>query len=116
MAARSRYGSEAPPLLGYEVRIPPGAWMSVSVVSVVCCQVEVSVTSRAVVQSPTECGTSECGLEISTMRRLRPTRAVIYIYNGKPLLLSFSQWGNTSLRETAASMGTLTIPGSAVVE
>jgi hypothetical protein len=50
------------------------------------------------------------------MRRLRPTRAVIYIYNGKPLLLSFSQWGNTSLRETAASMGTLTIPGSAVVK
>jgi len=47
------------------------------------------------------------------MRRLRPSRAVIYIYNGKPLLLSFSQWG---LRETAASAGTLTIPGSTVVE
>jgi len=47
------------------------------------------------------------------MRRLRPTRAVIHLYNGKPLLFSFSQWG---LRETAASAGTLTIPGAAVVE
>jgi hypothetical protein len=61
---------------------------------------------------------SECGLETSTMRKLRPTRVVIYIYeyNGKPLLLSFSQWGNNNLRETAASLGTLTFPGSAVVE
>ena len=78
-----------------------------SVVSIVCCQVKVSTTS------PTECGASKRGLETSTMRRLRPTRAVIHLYNGKPLLFSFSQWG---LRETAASAGTLTIPGAAVVE
>jgi hypothetical protein len=32
-----------------------------SVVSVVCCQVEVSATGRSLVQrSPTECGVSEC--------------------------------------------------------
>jgi hypothetical protein len=31
-------------------------------VSVVCCQVEVSATSRSLVQgSPTKCGVSECG-------------------------------------------------------
>ena len=59
--------------------------------NVVCCQVEVSATSRALVRSPTECSVSECGLETSTMRRLRHNRAVIYIYNGKALLLSFYQ-------------------------
>ena len=65
---------------------------------------------------PTECGSSECGLKNSTMRRLRPTRALIYIYDGKPLLLSFSHWSYTSLRENAASTDPLTIPGSAVVQ
>ena len=35
-----RRGSKAARLLGLWVRIPPGAWMSV--LSVVCCQVEVS--------------------------------------------------------------------------
>jgi hypothetical protein len=45
-------------------KIPPGAWMSV--VSVVCCQVEVSATSWSLVQgSPTECGVSECDREAS---------------------------------------------------
>jgi len=37
-----RRGSAAARLLGLWVRIPPGAWMSV--VSVVCCQVEVSAS------------------------------------------------------------------------
>jgi len=41
------------------VQIPPGAWMFV--VSVVCCQVEVSATSWSLVQkSPTDCGASLC--------------------------------------------------------
>jgi hypothetical protein len=40
----------------------------VSVVSVVCCQVEVSATGRSVVQmSPAECGVSECNLSTLTM-------------------------------------------------
>ena len=43
-----------------------------SVVSVVCCQVEVSATGRSLVQrSPTEC-VSECDSEASTMRRPWP--------------------------------------------
>ena len=37
-----RHRSAAARLLSLWVRIPPGAWMSV--VSVVCCQVEVSAT------------------------------------------------------------------------
>ena len=50
-----RRRSAAARLLRLWVRIPPGAWMSV--VSVVCCQVEVSATSWSLVQrSPTDCG------------------------------------------------------------
>jgi hypothetical protein len=45
-------------------KIPPRAWMSV--VSVVCCQVEVSATGWSLVQrSPTDCGMSECDREAS---------------------------------------------------
>jgi len=90
MAARSRYGSEVPPLLGYGVRIPPGVWMSVCYE---CCQVEVSATSRALIGSPTECGASKRGLETSTMRRLRPSRAVIYIYLVESLSCCHSRSG-----------------------
>jgi hypothetical protein len=43
--------------------------------SVVCCQVEVSAMGRSLVQrSPTECGMSECDLGTSSMRKSRPTR------------------------------------------
>jgi hypothetical protein len=60
-----RRGSAAAYLLGLWVRIPPRAWMSL--VSVVCCQVEVSVTSWSFVQrSSTECGVSQvCDCEAS---------------------------------------------------
>jgi hypothetical protein len=52
-----RCGSAATRLLGLRVRIPPGAWMFV--VSVVCCQVEVSASGWSLVQkSPTDCGAS----------------------------------------------------------
>jgi hypothetical protein len=41
--------------LGLRVRIPPAAWMSV--VSVVCCQIDVSASDWSLVQrSPNECG------------------------------------------------------------
>jgi hypothetical protein len=47
--------------------------MCLSVVSVVCCQVEVCTTGRLLVQrSPTESAVSECDLETSIMRRPRP--------------------------------------------
>jgi hypothetical protein len=47
-----------------------------SLVSVVCCQVEVSATGWSLVQrSPTECGVSECDRKASKkMRRPRPPR------------------------------------------
>jgi hypothetical protein len=46
-------------LLTLRVRITPVVWMSV--VSVVCCQVEVSATNWSLVQrSPTDCGASLC--------------------------------------------------------
>jgi hypothetical protein len=41
-----------------------------SLVSVVCCQVQVAATARSLVQrSPTECGVSEWDREASTMRK-----------------------------------------------
>ena len=69
-----RRRSAAALLLRLWVRIPPGAWM-LSVVSVVCCQVEVSATGWSLVQrSPTDCGcVVVCDLETSSrMRRLWP--------------------------------------------
>jgi hypothetical protein len=49
----------------------------VSVVRVVCCQVEVSASARSLVQrSPTDSGVPECDLNTSNLRRLRPTRVV----------------------------------------
>ena len=56
----------------------PAASMDVcvaSVVSVVCCRVEVSATGRSVLQSsPTECGVPECNRADSTMRTPTPTK------------------------------------------
>jgi hypothetical protein len=46
-----------------------------SLVIIVCCQIEISATGRLFVQrSPSECGVSQCDLETSTIRRSRPTR------------------------------------------
>ena len=46
-----------------------------SLVSFVCCQVEISASGRSLVKrSPTECGMSECDHEASIMRRPWPTR------------------------------------------
>ena len=48
-----------------------------SVLSVVCCQVEVSASGCLLAQrSATDCGVSEYDLETSTMRRSRTTRDV----------------------------------------
>ena len=54
---------------------PAGGHGCLTLVSVVCCQVEVSATGRSLVQrSPT--GRGEYDLETSTMSTLRPTMAV----------------------------------------
>jgi hypothetical protein len=54
---------------------PAGRHGCLSLVSVVCCQVEVSATGCSLVQrSPTEYGVSECDREASIMRRPWPTR------------------------------------------
>jgi hypothetical protein len=55
---------------GFESRRGHGRF---SLVSVVCCQVEVSTTGRSLVQrSPTDCGVSLCNLERSRMRQPWP--------------------------------------------
>ena len=53
--------SAAARLLRSWVRIPPGGMDVLSVVSIVCCHVEVSATSWSLVQrSPTDCGAWLC--------------------------------------------------------
>jgi hypothetical protein len=63
-------------MLGLLVRIPPEHGC-LSLLSIVCCQVEVSATGRSLVQgSATKCGVSECDLETSISRMPRPPRTV----------------------------------------
>jgi hypothetical protein len=67
---RLRRGSETARFLGLQVRIPPGAWMSLSCE---CCEVEVSASYWPLVQiSPTACGVSGCDREASIMRKFWP--------------------------------------------
>ena len=80
---------------GFESR--PG-YGYLSVVSVVFCQVQVSVTDLLLVQgSPTECDVSEYDLETSKRKRPRLTRAV------EPHLLNYLLHGAESLRSQPAS-------------
>jgi len=58
---------------------PAGTWMDgcLSLVSVICCRVEVSIAGRSLVQrSPNERSVSECDLETSSKRRPRSTKTV----------------------------------------
>jgi hypothetical protein len=49
-----------------------------SLVSVFCCQVEVTKSSWSLAQrNPIECGVSECDREALIMRRLWPTRGLL---------------------------------------
>jgi hypothetical protein len=65
--------SVAARLLGLRVRIPPGHGC-LSLVNVVCCQVEVSAPGRSLVQrSPTECGVSLIVIRLNIN---------LYTYNG----------------------------------
>jgi len=54
-----RHRSAAARLLRLWVQIPQGAWMSVCLLNVLCCQVEVSAMSWTLIQrSPTDCDAS----------------------------------------------------------
>jgi hypothetical protein len=70
MRARGqRRGFEAARLQEVRVRIPPGG-TDISLVSVMCLQIDVSASSSSLVQwSPIECGVSECDRVVSIMRR-----------------------------------------------
>jgi hypothetical protein len=68
-------GFAADRLLGFRVRIPPRTWMSL--ISVVCCQVEVSASGWSLVQrSYTECNVSEFDHKALIMTNLGPVGAV----------------------------------------
>jgi hypothetical protein len=61
-----------------ELRVPIPVGVLMSLVSSVCCQLEVSSSGRSLVQrSPTQCGVSECDLETSWMRRPWPTGGLL---------------------------------------
>jgi hypothetical protein len=75
VAARSKASVCGRSLTGTAVSNPSGGHACLSLVSVVCCQVEVSATGWSLVQrSPTECGVSECDREASTVGRPWPRR------------------------------------------
>jgi hypothetical protein len=66
-----------------------------SLVSVVCCQVEVSATSWSLVQkSPTECGVSQMCVIVKPrkMRRPRPPRGCRAIGKKSILYLDFNKY------------------------
>jgi len=68
-----RRGSTAARLVELWVLIPPGHWC-LSVVGVVCCQIEVFASGWSLVQrSATDCGVSECDREPSIIGRPWPT-------------------------------------------
>jgi hypothetical protein len=84
LAARSKAWVFGRSLCGFESQRGHG---SPSLVSGVCCQVEVPATGWSLTQrSLTECGVSECDREVSTVRRPWPTRGLlrhcknIYVY------------------------------------
>jgi hypothetical protein len=74
MAARPKAESAATRLLGLRVRIPPGHGC-LSLVSVVCCQVEISELGWSLVRKsvPSVVCLNECDSETSIMRRPWPT-------------------------------------------
>jgi hypothetical protein len=73
-------------LLGLCFRIPPGH-ECLSLVSVVCCQVEVSATGWSLFQRiPTECGVSECDGKASRIGR--PWTTMGCCATGKKLFVS----------------------------
>jgi hypothetical protein len=60
----------------------PARGMVVSLVSVVCCQAEVSTLGWSFVQrSPTDCGVAECVHESSTMRPWPSTAVAPWLKN-----------------------------------
>jgi len=87
-----RRGSAAAWILGLRVWIPPGACLSL--VSFVCCEIEVSASSWSLVKrSPTECGVSECDREASIIRRPWPTGGCCGM-GGKQLHNTLERWKN----------------------
>jgi hypothetical protein len=85
-----RCGSSAARLLRLGVRIPPGHG-SLSVVSVVCCQVEVSASGQSLVQrGPTECCVSECHREALIMSHKNILYMVRSTNHESPYCIRFS--------------------------
>jgi hypothetical protein len=73
------------------------------IMSVVCCQVEVSVSGWSLVQrSPTECSASGCDREVSTMRRRWPTRGCCAVGRKKNIRTSMNDEAQEANRKEGA--------------
>jgi hypothetical protein len=93
-----------PSLAGIVGSNPSGCHGFLSLVSVACCQIEVSVSSWSLVpRNLTECGVSECDCEASTMVRTWPTRdccamkknlksVLITLMNSKHIIYTIWNW------------------------
>ena len=80
---------------------PTGEHEYLSLVSVVCCQVEVSASGLSLIQrSPTECDVSECDRENSIMRRPWTTGGCCAMENKicSQYMSTFSSWYRISRR------------------
>jgi hypothetical protein len=90
-----RRKSTAARLLRSWIRIPPAVWMFV--VSVVCCQVEVSAKDWSLAQrSPTDCGASLC--VIKKPRKTRRLKPATGLWKKQP------QWVVTPGKQTTTSL------------
>jgi hypothetical protein len=77
-----RLESESLRLMRLWVRIPPGAWMSVSYE---CCVLSGRGICVGLITRPEECGVSECDLRISIIRRPWPTGGGGLLGHGKKI-------------------------------
>ena len=80
----------------------PAGVMEICLVSVVCCQVEVSEWGWSLFQrSSAECGLSECDPESSTMRKPSPTRVVMpwwKIKDKESVMKIMETWKSTRIK------------------
>jgi hypothetical protein len=109
------HGSAVARWVGLWVRTPPESWMSL--VSVVCNQVEVSASGSSLVQrSSTYCEVSECDCVASIMRRPWPVRSVApWGGEGDTALSSNSSVTKYFLILPGLRMSDVTLPPNAAV-
>ena len=92
MAARSKAWVYGCSLAGIVGSIPAGGHGCLSLVSVACCQAEVSATGRSLVQKiPTDCGMSAYDCEATVIRRHWPARGCCVTGEGCSISFDYTE-------------------------